>query len=66
LEWLGHAVRTDDTRTVTRLLEGKPERWEGTTYKKVDRLCWITPEEYGHKNMQNKTFGQNKMGTCQQ
>ena len=37
----------------------------GTTYKKVDRLCWIKPEEYGHKNMENKSFGQNKMGTCQ-
>ena len=33
-------------------------------FDKVDGLCWITPEENGHKNMENKTFEQNKMGTC--
>jgi hypothetical protein len=56
----------DDGRTAKRLLEGKPRRWGGATYKKVDGLCWIRPEEYGHTNMENKSFGQNKMGTCQQ
>lgn len=29
LEWLGHAVRTNDTRTVTRSLEGTPGRCGG-------------------------------------
>jgi hypothetical protein len=68
LKWLWRVVRTDHARTVKRVTGRQTRKIMegGNTYKKADGLCWIRPEECRHKNKENKSFGQNEMGTCQQ
>ena len=66
LEWHRHVVRIAVERTVKKLLESKPGggRKKGRPVIKVDGWCQIGLDGCGCGNVENKSFGQNRMGIC--
>jgi hypothetical protein len=68
MELVGNIAITDSKGTVKKLIEGKTRRRENgrPRLRWMDGCCRIGLKEYGCKMMENKGYGQNRIGVCRE